>query len=1044
MVGKPGFEPGTPCSQSKCASQLRYSPNEHVSASESPRLDLCISTNLWGRNRPTLYHAFINFVNNLQKHHPQPLNRSWAFAIMPHMQRRYKKILFFLFILALITAGGIFYLNTVFLPLQVKDFIVQKAKSFLNRDVSIEKLIFHPGKGFVLENIRINQNNGDPVPLLTIQEVSASVPYPDFFSLWSGRLFIPSITIKNPVIDIKYDTTGQWNFSDLITPGHNKSATPTKTEQKPRFIIDTIKILDGQATITDTNISETINAINMTLQLDLLKSIKFDLNFLIPSHSSVVNATGQFAIYNKELTVSIKAKNVDVPPLLNLSKIPLWVDFKECLLKKTDLNLKFERGEIIITGSVIGKVDLSTTETATHVDVKTELASDHFFFKRKGPHFILKGNFLAGNTALTVDQNNIFTGQFKGPSISMERNGEEFELKGDLSGENTKMIFAGQELTGNPHIENMLFHRRANSYTVTGKASINHAAIKNAALDLKATSASVNAFDLKRENSDFKLIVPNLSADGIQSMYANKAISGNVKGQDIVFSFVNPVVQTYGKFQTTNLRLVIARDITLLGNPDVELTVTKNKDLDDNVDMINYSGTMTLNKDRLEGVPKFDELNELSGTITFNNDQAQTNELRTVIKGSPWKISGKVNNFKDPSVNITARSATLNLEIMKDFFTKKVKSLDTDITGYAENVEVKYEGLVFSKDATEITVSGFLKSAEISSLKFPQTITDINGQVQYAANALDWKNLSFAFANKNYTTSGSLRNFATPNFKSTVSGDNFAFMVDGKTNDRIVTLNSWKGQFHKSPFDLAGTINFRGDIPAINLNGTVVDGKTSIDANVSFDQAQTSNVAIELNGLDIEKLKNTIPALESKNIAGNLSMNTQWSGPLLDPNHWDGSGSLIIKDGKLLEIDVLKGVWKTLFSNLVVDDYKHIAFTQAKGNFKIADGRITTKDLLMKSNAVDLSVSGWMGFNGNINFDIIADVRQAPLVSANAVKALPSTIISQFAKNIVGFKLTGTFSQPQTKYKVLPLKVLKKTTDSVFLGIQGMMEDLLQ
>ena len=30
MVGKPGFEPGTPCSQSKCASQLRYSPIEYL------------------------------------------------------------------------------------------------------------------------------------------------------------------------------------------------------------------------------------------------------------------------------------------------------------------------------------------------------------------------------------------------------------------------------------------------------------------------------------------------------------------------------------------------------------------------------------------------------------------------------------------------------------------------------------------------------------------------------------------------------------------------------------------------------------------------------------------------------------------------------------------------------------------------------------------------------------------------------------------------------------------------------------------------------
>jgi len=959
--------------------------------------------------------------------------------------RLFKKILLFLFVMALLTVGGILYLNKVFFPLQVKNLVIQKAKILLKRDVSIEKLFFHPGKGILLENIRIDQNNGDPVPFLTIQEATISVPIPDIFSLWAKRLFISSITIKNPVLDLKYNSQGQWNFADLLALRQNqpKPATPAKAEKNPRFVVGSITINNGQATITDPTIFETINSINVNLHIDLLRNINFDLSFLLPSHSSVVNASGTFVVGSKELNADIKAKNADIPPLLKLSKIPLWVDFRECFLKKTDLSLKFKDGEITLDGSVSGNIDVSTTETATRVDVKTELTSDRFFFKRKGPHFLLKGDFIGANTILTVDKNKVFAGQYKGTSIVIDRTGSQVDLKGNIYGENAKMVFAGQDLTGNPQIENIIFQRRGTNVAMTGQAKITNATIKNASLDLDANTATAD-FDLKREISDLKLSLFNLSLVGTHSMYANKAISGDVKGENVIVSLTNQIFQTDGKFKTENLRLVIARSITLLGNPNVELTITKDRTLTPDEGMLSYSGTMTLNKDSLQGVPKFGDLTDLKGKISFNNDLAETAGLNAVIKGSPWQLFGKVNNFKEPTVSITARSQKMNLDLMKDLFAKKLQAANADISGNAENVVVKYEGQLFSKESTEITVAADLNSAEITTDKLPQKVTNMSGHVKYSADALDWKDLNFSYAGKKYLSNGSLRDFSTPDFKSTLAGDNFFFIIDGKTSDRVLSLGSFKGEFHRCPFDLKGTISFRKDIPKIALGGTLVDGKFSLEANIPLDNSQTSEVSLEVVDLNLEKLKNTIPILENKNIAGNLSLNTKLSGPLLDPDHWDGFGTMNIQDGKLLEIDVLKGIWKTLFSSLVVDDYKHIAFNQAKGSFKIAAGRIATKDLLLKSNAVDLSISGWAGVDGKINFDAVADVRQAPLVTSEAVKTVPSTIISQFAKNAVGFKLTGSLSQPQIKYKILPLKVLKKTGDSVFLGIQGMMEDLLQ
>jgi hypothetical protein len=128
----------------------------------------------------------------------------------------------------------------------------------------------------------------------------------------------------------------------------------------------------------------------------------------------------------------------------------------------------------------------------------------------------------------------------------------------------------------------------------------------------------------------------------------------------------------------------------------------------------------------------------------------------------------------------------------------------------------------------------------------------------------------------------------------------------------------------------------------------------------------------------------------------------------------------------LLELEMLKGIWKVLFNNLLVSDYRNIKFTQAKATFKIADGKVTTEDLILKSIPADISARGWVSFDNTLNFDIVADVRETPLITSSAIQAVPTTIISQVAKNVIGIKLTGSLTNPKIKYKILPLKALKK------------------
>ena len=45
-----------------------------------------------------------------------------------------------------------------------------------------------------------------------------------------------------------------------------------------------------------------------------------------------------------------------------------------------------------------------------------------------------------------------------------------------------------------------------------------------------------------------------------------------------------------------------------------------------------------------------------------------------------------------------------------------------------------------------------------------------------------------------------------------------------------------------------------------------------------------------------------------------MTLNTKFSGPFLNKKDLKGSGAVLVTDGKLIELEMLKGIWKILFS----------------------------------------------------------------------------------------------------------------------------------
>ncbi len=1036
--------------------------------------------------------------------------------------RRFKKIILIFFLTLIVLIAGLFYLNTVFLPFQAKDMITAKAKVLLQRDVSIERMKFQLNKGFVLHNIRVAEKDNRPLSFISIEEIQIGIPLPDFFR--TGRIFIPSAKLTKPIVHLIRTSNNQWNFSDLLISKKTTAQPTNKTKAKESFFsIGAITLEKGQLIISDPTNTKIIDDFNATIALALPSNITFTTKFTIPSDHSTFNSKGKFDLTTQELTAAIQTQNLNPPPLINLTGVPLYVVFDQWLITNADLVVSFKKGALTLSGSIAGPIDI-TTKTDIPIKTKGTVISKEFTFHKENSDFNLKGNFFAPDTTITIGADKTFSGNFSGENINFQKADTQFTMTGDLLNQNARIVFNQQTLNGDIELRKISFHKTDSKFDLSAQSKIAKAAFQDSIWNI-AANLCLAQWTMHNNENKLTLSIPNFSAQNLSGFFLNNKITGDVTGQKIEINSMVPSFDAQGHFTTQNLKVITANQITFTGNPQMDLSLNHNPSVDK--EKVNTNGIISFTDGTLDKLPTIKTINNLQGKISFTNDSVASKQLAFKLGQTPLSLSGTVNDFRNPFLKITATSDSVLIDDVKMFFTQKLSNLQTDIWGTAQNISVTYDGLLTAPQSAIITATAMMKNAKLNTAKLPAPINQINGQVKYSPDHFKWTDLSFSYKEQNYTADGFVKNFTTPHIESTLIGKDFNIAIAGSPVDNAFSLTLLKGQYHQTTFDLKGTVDLINKPPDVHLNGTIalnlsalaalprmpeflkraalsgivnLDGQyflpalswqkatlnakatakelglynhsfQNISANLTTLTDKRQNITLNatlyngqfgleatltptaqdfpaeisatLSRVDLAELKHSFSKLENKDFAGLLYANTKFSGSLLNPTSFKGTGAILINDGKLLELEMLKGIWKVLFSNLIVSDYRNIKFTQAKATFKIADGKISTEDLILKSVPADISAQGWINFNSTLNFDVVADVREAPLITSSAVQAVPTTIISQVAKNVVGIKLTGSLTNPKIKYKILPLKALKKTGDSIFQGIAGMFEDLL-
>jgi len=348
---------------------------------------------------------------------------------------------------------------------------------------------------------------------------------------------------------------------------------------------------------------------------------------------------------------------------------------------------------------------------------------------------------------------------------------------------------------------------------------------------------------------------------------------------------------------------------------------------------LKFSGKSTISKAKLKGLEHIGEINNINGELTFDNSGVSSDKLNADILGIPVKAQFKLQDFKNPFLDINI-AATLNLDTAQGILKDKFKFiLPASVKGNASLV-LNIQGKTPIQENLQVSgyldiINAFVKPDKFTPAPiamqghntqlvrgFASSLEDINGRVNFSQDSLSWENLNFKYSGIPYKTRGSLTGFKSPEVELALKSSELALDSNFRVNKGLVSLVKLEGSYLNSKFSVSGKL----DASAPSSPGADLKGELDIDAQDlkklfakfknQLEQADPQgqvNVQFNLNG-DINDFKSCLlqARLSSQSFsiyglkAESLSLDyTQGNGmadiPLMQLSLYDGAAKISAK-----------------------------------------------------------------------------------------------------------------------------------------------------
>ena len=818
-------------------------------------------------------------------------------------------ILLFLLLAAAITSGLI-YLNTVFLPVKLKAYLISTLEDASGYKAGIGEIKYNLLKGVVIRDIVIYDKTNTPEnTILAVKEASFNFLFLPL--LKKQKIIIPLISIRYPYLHIRYGNDGTFNFSRILNA---KKQVPAK-KSKLSFFVYKIKVYQAKCLFEDEHFSpkfsKSITGVNLGIILKRPANVSFLMQGNIPSgddQSATISVNGDYGIASRQLNARANLNNI------------IFSEFSAYLA-----HLPFS----ISSGSI----------DSAALDIKSD-----------GDIFHLEGDIAAKNVFLAYKKLSLSGNIFMHMAFGYSRSKKEtaYEINFNLPGDTLKGI----------DYINTLNNIRGN-------------------LTLTDNSFSTDGLQLKTLGSDFTL---RASVENFDDPYLKLKFSSTQADLEKIFALLNP-----------------PKDLKLTGSSSVTADVEGKLNIAPLAKKVTFDITNAVFKTALLKEP----LNNISGNIILAEDGADCNGLNFTYRNTPYNCAGQLKSFKAPRITFGLNSKDLNLkaDLKIDANIIKINSaqgkyLDSafSVSGNIDNRESKNPilDLTIKSDLKISDTLGFLPAGVAEKLKKMKLDGDFSVNGSLSGEAKEYKNyLLLAKA-----TSRSLRIYG-------LKFSGFAFDIAQKGG--LMQIN---GTSASSGYSGTMDLQFNADLKSENR-----------DYSLKFKAA----------GIDLGKLKSDI-GLKDRDVTGIVNIEAQLKGGFKNMDDLKGYGFIDIKEGKLWQINLFKGLGE-LF---LLPDYKKIVFKDASCEFDIENKEISSDNIKLQSEPLILDCSGKMDFDGNLDFTIYSTANKQLIRDSADIRKFFAAVVGELS-GAIAVKLTGTVKDP--KFSMIPMPVdLIKNIKNFILG----------
>ncbi len=483
--------------------------------------------------------------------------------------------------------------------------------------------------------------------------------------------------------------------------------------------------------------------------------------------------------------------------------------------------------------------------------------------------------------------------------------------------------------------------------------------------------------ELTEVNGDITLQGNKLQTDNLKAKFLNSYL--DIKGllQDFSSAYVklNVSSESIDLKDLVNFIPLSQEDLILTGSCTLNMNIKGSlKKLP-----LEFNATSIITSAQLKAPYLKEPLAEIKGKIGFANEQLLWENISLLYKDINYNTSGNLVDFNQPEIDFDLISEELELDSALKIKDKLIRIKNCS-GAYRET-----DFIVKGKIDTKIKDNPLLDIQVKSNFSAQDVIGILPEKLNQNLKPLKLKGAGKLVANLN----GKLKQIKDWELSINLTSPSLS-IYDLALDDLRIKLNQ------KNRALLVEPISAKAYDGALNANLT---SNLKLDTPVFITKLNLSDV-------DIAKLK-MHTKLKEKDISGllNLEANLYFTQKGLDSLR--GVGYISIKDGKLWQLNLFKGLGEFLF----LPAYEKIVFKNAEADFIIQDKNILTQNAFLGSDSLNLLCRGKLGFEGNLDFTLSSEINPKLMKDSPDLRKFTSAILG----NLITVNVSGTLKKPEYK-----------------------------